>query len=79
MCQVIFDNHELHTLQGLLIDYKRIISNFGHDSVVKSSYLKKILVKEFGEGIGFHERLPKNVSEVVFDAAAGGTYMEAAL
>ena len=77
--QVIFDNNELRTLQGLLIDYKRIISNFEHDSVVKSSYLKEILVKKFGEGIGFHERPPKNVSEVVFDAAAGGTYMEAEL
>ena len=61
-----------------MIDYKCTISNFGHDSVVKSSYLKKILVNEFGEGIGLHERPPKKVSEVVLDAASGWKYREAA-
>lgn len=36
-------------------------------------------MKEFGDEIEFHERLQKNASEVVFDTAAGGTYIEAAL
>jgi len=77
--QVIFKDHEIRTLQGLLQDYKRIISNHGHNSVVKSSYLKEILVNEFGEDIGFHERIQKNVSELVYDTTAAGTYIEAAI
>ena len=55
--QVIFQDHESRTLQGLLRDYKRIISNHGHNSLVKSSYLKEILIKEYGQNIGFHERI----------------------
>jgi len=43
------DDHELCTVQSLLQDYKRIISNHGHNSIVKSSYLKEIFIKEFGE------------------------------
>ena len=77
--QVIFQDHEFRTLQGLLKDYKRIISNYGHNSIVKSSYLKELLIKEFGEGIGFHERHQKNVSELVYDTTAGGTYIKAAI
>ena len=77
--EVIFQDHELRTLQGLLKDYTRIISNYGHDSIVKSSYLKDILTKEFGESIGFHQRDQKNVSELVYDTTAGGTYIEAAI
>lgn len=37
--QVIFRDHEIRTLQSLLHDYNRIISNHGHNSIVKSSYL----------------------------------------
>ena len=77
--QVIFQDHELRTLQGLLNDYRRIISNYGHNSIVKSSYLKELLLKEFGESIGFHTRNQKNVSELVYDTTAGGTYIEAAI
>ena len=75
----MFQDHELRTLQGLLNDYKRIISNYGHNSIVKSSYLKELLKKEFGESIGFHVRSQKNMSELVYDTTAGGTYIEAAM
>jgi len=77
--QVIFEDHVFRTLQSLLQIYKRIISNHGHNSVVKSSYLKEILIKEFGEDIGFHECSQKNVSELVYDKTAVGTYVEAAV
>ncbi len=77
--EVIFKNHEIRTLQGLLQDYKRIISNYGHNSEVKSSYLKEILTQEFGKYIGFHERNQKNESELVYDTAGAGTYIEAAI
>ena len=49
--QVIFEDHEFRTLQGLLKDYKRVVANYGHDPQVKSSYLKELLQKEFGESI----------------------------
>ena len=77
--QVIFKDHEIRTLQSLLQDYKRIISNYGHDSAVKSSYLKDILIKEFQDDIEVHERPHRNVSEIVYDTRAAGTYIEAAL
>ena len=76
---MIFEDHEIRTLQGLLLDYNRITSNHGHFSKVKSSFLKEILIKEFGEEVGFHERIQKNVSEIVYDSRAAGTYIEAAL
>ena len=63
--QVIFKDHEFRTLQSLLQDYKRIISNHGHSSIVKSNYLKEILINEFVEDIGFHERIQKNASQLV--------------
>ena len=60
MKELLCQDHEIRTLQGLLQDYKRIISNHGHNSLVKSSYLKEI--KEYGQNIGFHERTQKNVN-----------------
>ena len=77
--QVIFEDNEFRTLQGLMKNYMRIISNYGHNSTVQSSYLKELLVKEFGESIGFHERNRKNVSELVYDTSAGAAYIEASI
>jgi len=53
--QVILEDHEIRTLQGLLNDYKRVTTNYGYYSTVKSSFLKETLIKEFGEDIAFHE------------------------
>ena len=53
--QVVFQEHELRALQSLLNDYTRITSDYGHNSTVKSSFLKELLKNEFGEGIGFHQ------------------------
>jgi len=77
--QVIFIDHEFRTLQSLLQDYQRILSNHGHNSIVKSSYLKDILISEFGDDIGFHERIQKNISELVYDKTAASTYIGAAI
>ena len=77
--QLIFKDHQIRTLQALLHDYNRIISNHGHNSIVKSSYLKEILIKEFGEDIGFHKRFQENVSQLVYDSTAAGIYIEAVI
>ena len=48
--RVIFENHEIRTLKGLLSDYKNIVGNYGFPtSGVKSSYVKELLLREFGE------------------------------
>ena len=77
--EVIFCDHEIRTLQGLLRDYKSIVSMYGLPMLgVKSSYVKELLVQEFGAGIAFY--VPqRNQSEVVYDTSGGGSYIEAAI
>ena len=76
---MIFTYHEFRTLQSLLHDYIRITSNYGHDSNIKSNYLKQMLIKEFGDCIAFYERPQRNLSDIVYDNNAAGSYVEAAL
>ena len=77
---IIFEEHELRSLQSLKHDYKRIVSMYAFlFDGIQSSYVKQILKREFKERIGFHSRPQKNVSELVFDTTAGGTYIETAL
>ena len=77
---VIFEQHEIRSLQSLKHDYKRTISMYGfHVDGIQSSYVKNILKREFKERIGFHSRPQKNLSELVYDTSAGGSYIETAL
>lgn len=76
---VIFNEHELRSLQSLLRDYNSIISRYGFPtSGVKSSYIKYILTREFEGKIGFHSRSRRNQSDLVYDTSGGGSYVEAA-
>ena len=78
--RVIFEDHEIRTLQGLLHDYKTIVGTYGFPTTgVKSSYMKEILLREFGVGIGFHVRAQKNQSEVVYDTTGGASYIESTI
>ena len=78
--QVVFVDHEIITLQGLLREYKNIMGTYGLPNLgVKSSYIKEILVHEFGEGIGFHAPPRKNQSEVVYDTSGSSSYVEAVI
>ena len=78
--KVIFEEHELRSLQSLLRDYCSIISQFGFPtSGIRSSFIKEILRREFKERIGFHSRPERNHSELVYDVSGGGSYVEAAL
>ena len=78
--RVILDLNELRTLQGLLLDYNNIMHNFGYDeSITKSSTIKQMIVKEFKNKIGFHDRFVKNTSTIVYNASTGGSYIEAAI
>ncbi|MES9882370.1 MAG: hypothetical protein ABW185_15975 [Sedimenticola sp.] len=78
--EVIFVEHEIRTVQSLLRDYQNIVGHYGFPtSGTKSSYIKELLVREFGVGIGFHTRPQKNQSEVVYDTGGCDSYVEAAL
>lgn len=77
---VIFAEREIRSLQSLLADYKRIVSDYGYPvGEVKSSYIKRLLLNEYQDKIGFQERNAKNKSPWVYDTAGGGDYVEAAM
>ena len=78
--EVIFQQREIRPLQCLLSDYKLIVGDYGYEvGEMKSSYLKEILMKEYGQSIGFKERPQKNQSEWVYDVASGWSYIDAAI
>ena len=77
---IIFEEHEIRTLQGLLADYKIIVGNYGYQvESTKTSYIKEILQRKFGGRIGFPDRPQVNLSDFVYDRSATGSYMEAAM
>ena len=48
----VFDLNEPRTLQGLLIDYKNILSEFGQEvNAIKTSFIKSILENKFDDSI----------------------------
>ncbi len=76
---VIFEEHELRSLQSHIGDYNFIMSRYGFStSGVKSSYIKDILTKEFQCKICFHSRSQRNQSNLVYDTSGGDSYVEAA-
>ena len=77
--KVILDLNEPRTLQGLLLDYNNILHNFFCESSTKSSTIKQVIEKEFKNKIGFHDRFIKNTSTIVYNASAGGSYIEVAI
>ena len=58
--RVIFEEHEITTVQSLLKEYIRILENYNHNAYgVRSSFLKTLLIREYGNSIGFHVRHQK--------------------
>ena len=77
---VIFVDREIRSLQSLLTDYRRIVSDFGYPvGEVKSSTVKSLLINEYQDKIGFRDRSEVNKSEWVYDVEGGGDYIEAAV
>ena len=57
-----------------------IMENYNHSVYgVKSSFLKTLLIFEYGDSIGFHVLHQKNESEVVYDKSNSSSYVEAAI
>ena len=58
---LLFEEHEIRTLQSLLKEYMTIMENYNHRAYgVKSSLPKTLLIREYGDSIGFHVRDQKN-------------------
>ena len=77
--KVIFQDNESRTLKGLLDDYNHLLSNHNFPKCERTSKLKSILKKEFGDVVGFHNRFQENQSSIVYDVSKGGSYIEAAI
>ena len=80
--EVIFQEHEMRSLQTLLNDYKDMRYTSGHiygTEGLKSAYVKELLLKEFGDKIGCHQRPRLSFSEIVYDTSGGGPYIESAI
>ena len=75
--KVSFQDNESRTLKGLLDDYNHLLSNHNFPKCERTSKLKSILEKEFGDAISFHNRFQKNQSCVVYNFSEGGSYIEA--
>ena len=77
---VIFNEHEIRSLQSFVADYKRTVSDYGYPvGDVKSTFLKDLLICEYRDTIGFKDRTEMNKSDWVYDVRGGGDYIAAAL
>lgn len=76
---VIFEEKEPRSLTGLLWDYNILLESSHLPTCEQTIQLKTLLIKEFGEDIGFHVRYHRNKGTIVYDASAGGSYIEAAI
>ena len=78
--KVIFEEHEIRTLQSLLKEYMTIMESYNHSAYEeKSSFLKTLLIREYGDSIGFHVQHQKNELEAVYGKRNSSSYVEAAI
>ena len=57
-----------------------IMENYNHSAYrIKSSFLKTLLIREYGDSSGFYVRHQKNESDVVYDKRDSSSYVEAAI
>ena len=75
---VIFEENEPRTLNGLLEDYIKMLENYNFKRCERTWLLKEMLQNKFRQSISFHN-FQKNQSCIVFDVSKGGTYIEAAI
>ena len=75
----IVADEEPKTLKSLCNDFKVRLENFGFFRNIKSDRLKELLIHNFGGRIGFHSRVQRNQSDIVYSRNKGKTYFEAIL
>ena len=67
--EVIFEPDEPRSLKCLLGDYNTLLTNYNMDKITKVTTVKEMWQEEFGNNIGFHERIHKNKSIIVYNKA----------
>ena len=77
--KVIFQGNEPRTLKRIFDNYNHLLSNHSFPKCERTSKLKSILQKEFGDAIGFHNRFQKNQSSIIYNVSKEGSYIEAAI
>ena len=76
--QIILVEHKTRSLQSLLHEYRQIAREFVFQvGKLKSSYVKEVLIKAYGDDIGFYERSEKNKRQFVYYTKGGGNYVKA--
>jgi hypothetical protein len=76
----IFVDSEPTTLKMILRDYENFLLDHGILRTSLRTHDVKVMLQEtFGDRIGFHQRIRKNESTLVYDKDEGGTFLEAAL
>ena len=67
--EVIFVSNEPRSLKCLVDDYNILLTNYNMDKITRVTTVKEMLQEEFGNNIGFHERIHKNKSIIVYNKA----------
>ena len=60
-------------------DYSNVLMNHNFPTISRPATIKTMLQKEFSETIGFHNRLHKNQSVIVYDVSKEGSFIESAV
>ena len=68
----IFEDNEPRLLFGLQTDFNNLLDNYNMEHLNRQDRLKDMLIKEFGERIGFHKRYHVNESTIVYNTSGGG-------
>ena len=77
--KVIFQGNQPRTLKRIFGNYNHLLSNHTFPKCERTSKLKSILEKEFGDAIGFHNRFQKNQSSIIYNVSKGGSFIEATI
>ena len=75
--ETIIEEREPKTLKFLCKQYEDMLLNFGYFKVIKSDRIKELLMLNFADKVGFHQRMQRNKSEIVYSTDNGRNYHEA--
>ena len=76
--EVIFVSNEPISLKSLLDDYNNLLTSYNMERITRVTTIEGMLQEEFGDKIGFHERL-YNKSMIVCNKSESGTFIDAGL
>ena len=78
--RIFFEEHEIRTLHRLAKEYITIMKNCDFSAFdLKPSFPKTLLIREYGESVGFNVRHQKNKLKVVYEKRNSSSYVEATI